>query len=1018
MLEHQHLGLAEIQRVVGQGELFDTLLVYQNYPRNPNGPLELTGLSIEGAAGDDSAHYPLALAVAPTDEMELRFDFHLDKFDAETVRALGDRMVRLLEQIAEDPAQPLGRLDVLVAGERPRVVEQWNATERELSASTVPELFAAQVARTPDAVAMVGAETSWSYAELDALSDRVAGWLAEQELGVSGGRVGVLLDRSPELVAVLLGVLKSGAAYVPLDAGHPVARLKGVVSEAGVSVVVADRVWEGLETVQVADVLAAAPLTTAPVVSPGGLAYVMYTSGSTGRPKGVAVTHRNVAAFVADRAWRDDVVERVLVQANHAFDASTYELWVPLARGGQLVVAPSGDLDAAQRGRLIADYGVTNVHATAGLFRVLAEESPEIFAGVREVSTGGDVVSASAIRALLDAHPDLIVRTTYGPTETTAFTTQIPYRAGDEVPANVPIGRPMDNSRAYVLDEFLRPVPPGVTGELYLSGAGLARGYDSRPGLTAERFVASPHGGGRMYRTGDLARWTAGGELLFAGRADDQVKIRGFRIEPGEVEAVLAAHESVGQAAVIVREDQPGAKRLVAYVVAAADSLDTEALSEHVAGKLPEYMVPSAVIALDTLPVTVNGKLDRAALPAPEVTESTGRGPQTPTEELLCGLFRDVLGLEWVGAEDSFFELGGDSIMSMLVVARARRAGVVITAREVFERKSVAGLALVARELSGAGAPAGGGVSAVGAVPLTPVMRELLERAGAVALTGAFSQSMAVEVPAGLELPRLEAAVRAVVDHHDVLRARLELVDGVPDRLTIPKKGSGATPGVRRVDARGLVGGGLGEVVRGRVEEEARLLDPVGGRMVRVVWFDRGPDETGRLLFVVHHLAVDGVSWRVLMPDVATAYAQGSGAGLEPVGTSFRAWMQALSAEAAGAGRRSELPAWKQLLQGVDTTPFGERALDPLVDTVAAGTRRVEVRVPTEVTSELLTRVPAAFHAGIDDVLLAGLMVALKEQRGVAGPVLVDVEGHGRVSLGEGVDLSGTVGWFTSSYPV
>ncbi|MFD7551820.1 amino acid adenylation domain-containing protein, partial [Streptomyces sp. NPDC059816] len=1015
LIDHQHLGLSEIQRVTGAGATFDTFLAYENYPRHPEGPIRLEGVTAGPLGGEDAAHYPLALGVIPGDRLEIRLDYRADLLDEDTVRALPDRLIRVLEQITDDPDGRLGGVQVLGSAERGVVVEQWNATDRDVPAGTVTEWITAQAARTPSAVAVVAGDAVWSYAELDERSDRVAGWLAGRGVGPDG-RVGVVMDRSPELVAVLLGVWKSGAAYVPLDSAHPVDRLRGVVSEAGVSVVVADRVPEGLETVPVADLLAAAPLASAPVAVPGALAYVMYTSGSTGRPKGVAVTHHNVAAFVADGDWHDELVERVLVQANHAFDASTYELWVPLARGGRLVLVPSGEVDAAERGRLIAEHAVTNVHVTAGLFRVLAEESPEIFAGVRELATGGDVVSSSAIRTVLAAHPELRVVANYGPTETTAFITRQAYTARDAVPAAVPIGRPMDNSRVYVLDEFLRPVPPGVTGELYLSGAGLARGYDNRPGLTAERFVASPFGG-RMYRTGDLARWTADGELLFGGRADDQVKIRGFRIEPGEVESVLAAHASVGQVAVVVREDQPGTKQLVAYVVAAHEQVDAAALRAHAADVLPDYMVPSAVLVLDALPVTVNGKLDRAALPAPEVTESTGRGPQTPREELFCALFAEVLGRARVGAEDSFFELGGDSIMSMLVVARARRAGVVITAREVFERRSAAGLALVARELSGVGVPAGG-VSAVGAVPLTPVMRELVERAGAVALTGAFSQSLTVEVPAGLDLARLEAAVRAVVDRHDVLRARLELTEGRPTGLVVPEEGT-ADQTVRRVDARGLVGAGLGEVVRGRVEEEARLLDPVGGRMVRVVWFDRGPDETGRLLFVVHHLVADGVSWRVLVPEVSAAYgsADPSAAEFGPAGTSFRAWARALVAEASKPERAAELPAWTALLEGADVV-IGERALDPVVDTVAAGTRRVEVRVPTEVTSELLTRVPAAFHAGVDDVLLAGFVAAVGEVRGVSGALLVDVEGHGRVSLGEGVDLSGTVGWFTSSYPV
>ncbi|MFF4764762.1 condensation domain-containing protein, partial [Streptomyces sp. NPDC001292] len=612
------------------------------------------------------------------------------------------------------------------------------------------------------------------------------------------------------------------------------------------------------------------------------------------------------------------------------------------------------------------------------------------------------------------------------PTETTAFTTQIPYVAGDAVPASVPIGRPMDNARTYVLDEFLRPVPPGVTGELYVAGSGLARGYDGRPGLTAERFVACPYGGGRMYRTGDLARWSKDGQLLFSGRADDQVKIRGFRIEPAEVESALAAHESVAQVAVIVREDQPGTKRLVAYVVPAGEEVDGDALREFAARSLPDYMVPAAVMGLESLPVTVNGKLDRAALPAPEFTASVGRGPETPAEELLCGLFAEVLGLERVGAEDSFFELGGDSIMSMLVVSRARRAGVVITARQVFEHKSPAGLAAVAVS-TGAGhartEPAEEDTG-VGRAPLTPVMLDMVERSGQKALTGVLSQSMLVETPACLDLACLVAAVQVLLDHHDILRARLELSDGTP-HLVVPEPGSAAAGDrVVRVDTAGLTAEGLA----GAIQEEGRRavdrLDPRAGVMVQLVWFDAGPDAPGRLLVAAHHLVVDGVSWRVLVPDLAATSAalrEGSDPGLER-GTSYRRWAGTLESQALSAERTAELRAWTRLIGGPNPL-LGKRALDAAVDTVAGGLHRVEVTVPVPVTTELLTRVPAAFDAGIDDVLLAGLVAAVgewrrRQGRNLAGGVLIEVESHGRTPLTDDMDLTRTVGWFTGSYPV
>ncbi|MFF4764747.1 amino acid adenylation domain-containing protein, partial [Streptomyces sp. NPDC001292] len=793
-----------------------------------------------------------------------------DLFDQHTVRALADRLRHVLEQVAADPRVRISGLHVLDPDEEWRVVGEWNDTARPVPAGTLPELFGAQAARTPGAVAVVSGDVTLSYAELDERADRVAGWLAGQGFG-SECRVGVVMDRSADLVAVLLGVVKVGAVYVPLDGEHPVERLRAVVAEAGVSLVLADRELEGVATTAVAELFEASsdPAELDVTLSPESLAYVMYTSGSTGRPKGVAVTHGNVASFVADRCWRDDVVERVLVQANHAFDASTYEIWVPLTRGGQLVLLPHGEKDAAERGRLIAEHAITNVHATAGLFRVLAEESPEIFAGVREVSTGGDVVSASAIRSLLETHPELTVRSTYGPTETTAFTTQIPYAAGDAVPASVPIGRPMDNARTYVLDEFLRPVPPGVVGELYVAGSGLARGYDGRPGLTAERFVACPYGGSadRMYRTGDLARWTPDGQLRFSGRADDQVKIRGFRIEPAEVESVLAAHESVAQVAVIVREGPPGAKRLVAYVVPTAEDADVEQLGAYVAAKLPDYMVPAGIVPLQTLPVTVNGKLDRAALPVPEFGATEGRAPATPAEEALCALFADVLGLEQVSAEGSFFELGGDSLLAMRLIAKIRsELNAEVNIRELFGAPTVAAMARLVESDRGAQVRAGVVVRERPEVlPLSFGQQRMwfLSRLEEAGVGAAYNVSLSVGLTGELDVPAFEAALHDVADRHETLRTVFTETGGVPRQRILDGPESRPSLRVREATRTELPG----------------LMAAAGNR-----GFDLSADLPWRvelialsatehvLVLVAHHIAVDGWSMGVLARDLWAAY--------------------------------------------------------------------------------------------------------------------------------------------------
>ncbi|MGZ3102047.1 amino acid adenylation domain-containing protein [Streptomyces sp. H72] len=698
------------ERALARHPLFQTALSWNTTAV----ALDLQGLAADGQPVDaGTAKFDLNFGLAELRSpdggpagISGRIEYSLDLFDRETVTGLADKLVRLLAAAVAAPDRRVGEFEILSAAERQHVVEDWNATATAVPALSLPELFAAQAARTPDAPAVECGEVRWTYAELDARADRLARRLVD--LGVRAETpVALLLERSADLVAVLLAVVRAGGTYVPLHTGYPTARMRTVLAEAGAPVLVTDRALAGHELVDEqraagtallvcddrpgADPVAVLPRT----VEPDRLAYVMYTSGSTGTPKGVAVTHRDVADLALDRGWDVGEGDRVLMHAPHAFDISVYEIWVPLLRGALVVVAEAGDLDALVLDRLVRERGITHLHLTAGLFRAMAEDLTNGFGLVREVLTGGDVVSAGAVERVLEANPRTAVRHLYGPTEITLCATghavRAPYRAAD----GLPLGRPLDNTRVHVLDSWLHPVPPGVTGELYIAGAGLARGYASRPGPTAERFVADPFGapGTRMYRTGDLVRWNREGLLEFVGRSDDQVKIRGFRVEPAEVETVVARAPGVSQAAVVVREDVPGDKRLVAYVVPAAEPRPTAAELHHrVAAELPEYMVPTVVL-VEALPLTPNGKLDRAALPAPSRGGDGSGAAVTPQEQVLCELFAQALGLERVGTEESFFALGGHSLLATQLIAGIRKAlGLRVSIRDLFQAPTVSGL--------------------------------------------------------------------------------------------------------------------------------------------------------------------------------------------------------------------------------------------------------------------------------------------------------------------------------------
>ncbi|WHX16504.1 non-ribosomal peptide synthase/polyketide synthase [Streptomyces malaysiensis subsp. malaysiensis] len=1024
------------ERSLARHPLFQTVLNLNNAAR----PLTArTGLTVTGRPlGAPSAKFDLSFEIAEAAGdtgagLGCALDFSTDLFDRATAQSIADRFVRVLDQVAADPAVRIQDLRILDPAERREltVPPRHTSTSGDTTpGDTIVSRFERQVAATPDAIAVTYETTSLTYAEVNARANRLAHLLRERGAGPRR-YVGLSMPRTEELVVAVLGVLKSGAAYVPIDPAYPADRIAYVIDDARPILTVTPDVLAGSERYPVADPeVALSPLDTA---------YVIYTSGSTGRPKGVEVPHGNAIRLMDSTGhWfgfgPDDVWT---LFHSYAFDFSVWELWGPLLHGGRLVVVSHETSRTPDRFlKLLADERVTVLNQTPSAFYQLMaadRDNPEAAARLRlrHVVFGGEALELGRLADWYSRHPDDApsLVNMYGITETTVHVTHV---ALDEAvvaaSSGSVIGEPIPDLAVYVLDERLRPVPRGVVGELYVVGAGLARGYLGRPGLTAGRFVANPFGEGRMYRTGDTGRRLADGRLEYHGRVDDQVKLRGFRIELGEIEAALETHASVAQAAVILREDRPGDKRLVAYAVPAAGARSTpepDALRAHLATALPEHMVPSAVVALDALPLTLNGKLDRRALPAPVYggkPEADRRGPRTEREKTLCGLFAEVLGLDGVGIDDGFFDLGGDSIMSIQLVSRARRAGLELAVRDVFEHRTVAALADIATETVRVAAEEPG--ADIGDVPLTPIVRWFLERGGPA---DQFNQSRLIQVPAALRQEHLRSAVQAVLDHHGALRARLT---AAPERrLEIRRPGDvDAASLVRRVAAAGLEEPAQRDLVRRETEAARERLDLDAGRLVQVVWFDRGADTPGLLLLLVHHLVVDGVSWRILVPDLAEAYravSAGREAELQPVGTSLRRWARRLTEAAARPARAAEAAWWQQVLRPGDPL-LGRRALDPARDTYGSAAH-LTVTLPVAVTEKLLTRVPSVFTAEVNDVLLTAFALAWARWRGrgaggaggrPAG-VLLDLEGHGREEdLVGAVDLSRTVGWFTSLYPV
>ncbi|BBZ18086.1 non-ribosomal peptide synthetase [Mycolicibacterium gadium] len=1002
-IEHEHLALNEIHRATGHDRLFDTLFLYESYPIDTSAFSGAHELTVTEFTNRESNHYPLSVMALPAHELGLRVEFDTTAFDAASIGTLIERFERVLAFMTADPTQRLSSVDLLDAGEHARLDGLTNRAVLLRAPSvmkSIPEVFAGQVARAPQGVALTFEGRSLTYADLDQASNRLANLLVERGAG-PGESVVLMVPRSAEALVGMLAILKTGAAYVPVDPAVPAARLEFMVADAKpVAAVTAGDLGSRLSGSGVAVIDVGDPAvemqddTALPLPSGEDIAYRIYTSGTTGVPKGVGITHGNVTQTLHSlprdlpagpgRAWTQ--------WHSLVFDVSVWEIWGALLHGSRLVVVPESVAGSPDdlHDLLVAEQ-VDVVYQTPSAAGMLSPEQLESTALV----VAGEACSTELVSRWAKAGRVMI--NAYGPTEATIYAAiSAPLVAGS---SSVPIGSAVPNGATFVLDEWLRPVPVGVVGELYLAGRGVGVGYMGRAGLSASRFVACPFGGpgARMYRTGDLVRWGEDGQLQYLGRADDQVKIRGYRIELGEVQAALADLPGVNQAAAIVREDRPGDKRLVGYITGTADSLEVRAA---LAERLPGYMVPAAVVAIDALPLTVNGKLDKRALPAPEYQDvDRYRAPVTPVEEILAGIYAQVLGVERVGVDDSFFDMGGDSILSMQVVARARAAGLVCRPRDVFVEQTVSRLASVAQVVSGEATEVDEGI---GPVVATPIIRWLHSVEGPV---DEFNQTVVLQAPVGVTEADVTVMVQALLDRHAMLRAR------------VGDDGTGAwllqVPEVGAVEAGACLR--TVEMLTDEAVAEGRSrLNPASGMMLSALW----ATETGQLALMIHHLAVDGVSWRILLEDLNIAWAQhhsGQQVELPAGGTSFARW-SALLAEHA---RHPEVVGLADAWRRVAATPTVLPAVRPEVDTRARAGSLSE-SLDSETTRLLLGDVPSAFHAGVQDILLIAFGLALAEFLGTgSAPVGIDVEGHGRAEeLAEHVDLSRTVGWFTTKYPV
>lgn len=1039
VLDHHHVGLADIQRIGGVGRLFDTLVVFENFAEADTAGIDSADFSVRVGDFHTMTHYPITVTVFPGDRLRIVVEYRPDLVDARSAATMSAALHAVLTSLHTPAARRVSDLALVDIAERRRILGEFAGTESLCPVGTLVEVFDAQCARTPELIAVTDARTTLTFSALDALANRIARALLR--LGVGAEDVVVVpATRSALTLASIVAVMRSGSAYLPIEPDAPAARTQRIVDSARPVAIVTtpddhtadNALLDGSVTLGSCPIVDTSTLAESEddhrVVTdaerrtplhPDSPAYLIYTSGTTGVPKGVVVPHRGLANLYfshRDRVHDPTVARsgRPHLNVGHAwslaFDASWQpQLWM---FGGHAVHVFDRDAAAdptvllGELRRVSADFVEVVPSVLEHLIR--AGLGSEICA----LGVGGEAVS----RGLWDRMRSLdsvVLHNFYGPTEVTVDAVHTSTDRSD-YPL---IGRPVAGLRAYVLDAGLRPVPVGVVGELYLAGPGVVRGYRAASALTAQHFLPDPFAadGTRMYRTGDLVSWTEHGLLDYTGRADHQVKIRGHRVELGEIEHCLRGLDGVADARVVARADGTGAERLSAHVVPESGrTIDIGELRVGVAGRLPSYMVPAAYTVLDRFPLLSNGKLDLAALPEGRVPDRVPSPPETDLEHRLCAEISDLLGVPDIGVDDDFFDLGGDSIMSMELSARLRARGLTVSPRDVSTGRTVRALAVVAEESVGVQIDSRySSLSPYGEVPVTPIVAWLAGVGGPI---DQISQAVLLRVPAELTERRIVAMIDALARRHPILRARF---DGV--RLTIPEPDGFPSEWLSVQD----ITGESDDAARGAVCVASRAaktrLRPTDGRMIDLVWFRRD-GEPGDLLVTLHHLVVDGVSWRVLLPDLHIDNGSSTAPAVAPAPDSFRRWAHAVHDHAHSASILDDLDRWAAIAATGARVPL-IRPLDPAID-VGATLDRLSFTLTEDETAALLSGVSNVLGGSLDDVLLgtfAAALVSWSEAGADGGDVefVVDVEGHGRGDVGSSaVDGSGVVGWLTDVHPI
>ncbi|GCE23095.1 amino acid adenylation domain-containing protein [Dictyobacter kobayashii] len=1040
--QYEYTPLTQIQKwseIPGNLPLFESLLVFENYPVDTELREQGQKLQIQQVDFLERTSYPLSVVVQPgKEQILLQFIYDCARFDEPGIQQMGRHFENILVNMVANPARKLQSLALLNEQELIQQLVSWNSTTTDYPRQRcVHDLFEQWAARTPQQIAITHGEQRITYQELNARANQLAAYLQAEGIGVET-LVGIFMERSIEMIIGILGILKAGAGYVPLDLSYPLERLTFMLEDTQApllltregllqdlptytgKIVCFDRDRALLEQQPDQNVSSASRADT--------LAYVIYTSGSTGRPKGVCVTHQAIVRTVVNTNYLTIQPEDILAHvSNVSFDAATFEIWGALLNGAGLVVVDKDIvLSPFAFAHLLTWQKVSILFLTTALFNQMVQTIPHIFQTLRAVLFGGEATDTQWVREALEKGKPEQLLNVYGPTECTTYATWHLIEHTPALEEKIPIGKALANTQTYILDPQLQPVPLGVAGELYLGGEGLARGYLHRPELTAEKFVPNPWSqqpGTRLYRTGDQVRYRQDGSIEFLGRFDSQIKLRGFRIELGEIETALRLQPYVADCTVMVREDAPGEKRLVAYVVPQQPYVlegqheGTQIIAEirqSLLEHLPEYMVPATFVLLAALPLTPNGKVDRRALPVPDWSNRTTNGeqyaaPRNEEEQQLADIWCKVLRCQQVGIHDNFFELGGDSIVSLQIIASATQAGLALSPKDIFQHPTIAELALVIGRTRQQNAEQG---LVEGLVPLTPIQHWFFAQNWPNPQH--FNQAQLWQVPGLLTSELIEKALLCLIRHHDALRLRFsQQANG--SWLQVNADMQHITSLVESVELAHIPEEQQQTLMQTAINAAHTSFDLARGPLIKAVHFHLGDHVPGRLLLVIHHLVVDVVSWRILQEDLEQICQQllrGEAINLPAKTSAFQQWSKQLEQYVQTPALQSEMKYWEQI-QEQSVLPVDQVAGANTVDS----TRVYKTGLDLAETQALLHDLPAHYHTQINDVLLTALMLAFADW-GKLSSLVIDLEGHGREEIGGDLNLSRSVGWFTTLFPI